>query len=101
MIIDLFIIYNSGFEFCSAQISKVSSNPGKEHFEELVHLSRYIRYNKTLGLKYYAGMNDAPVYELLRQSIINTENQLMDFSDYNWQACTDTVRSTGAHIIFY
>ena len=46
-------------------------------------------------------MNDAPVSDLLRQDSINTENQLMDFSDYIWQDCPDTVRSTGAYIIFY
>ena len=39
----------------------------------------YIRYNKTLGLKYYADMNDAPVTELLIQDSIKTENHLMDF----------------------
>ena len=25
----------------------------------------------------------------------------MDFSDYSWQDCLDTVRITGAYIIFY
>ena len=39
----------------------------------------YIRYNKTLGLKYYADMNDAPVPYLLRQTSIKTENHLMAF----------------------
>ena len=38
-----------------------SANTGKVKFEVLVHLLRYIRDNKTLGLKYYADMNDAPV----------------------------------------
>ena len=46
-------------------------------------------------------MNDAPCYELLRQDIINTDNQLMDFSDYSWQYCPDNGISTGAYIIFY
>ena len=50
--------------------------------------------NKTLRLKFYADMNDAPVTDLLRQANIKTENQLMDFYDsscqlglwlgYNW-----------------
>ena len=57
--------------------------------------------NKTLGLKYYADMNDASVSDLLRQASIKTENHLMDFSDYSWQGCPDTGRSTGACIIFY
>ena len=61
----------------------------------------YIRENKTLGLKYYADMNDAPVSDLPRQANIKTENQLMDFSDSSWQDCPDTGRSIGAYIIFY
>ena len=46
-------------------------------------------------------MNDAPVTDLLRQASIKTEIQLMDLSDSSWQDCPDTLRSTGAYIIFY
>ena len=74
---------------------------GKVHFEGLVHLLRYIRYNKTLGLKYYSDLNDAPVTDLLRQASIKTKNHLMLFSDSSWKDCLDTGRSTGAYIIFY
>ena len=83
------------------KLAKSLANPGKVHFEVLVHLLRYIRDNKTLGLKYYADMNDAPVSDLLRQASIKTENHLVDFSDSSWQYCTDSRRSTGAYIIFY
>ena len=83
--IDLFIVYKSGLEFFSAQVRKVSANPGKVHFEGLVHLLRYIGDNTTLGLKYYADINDAPVSELLRQASIKTKNQLMAFSDFSWK----------------
>ena len=38
-------------------------------------------YNNTLGLKYYADMNDTPVTDLLIQASIKAENKLMDFSD--------------------
>ena len=67
------------FSFAVHKLAKNSSNPGKVHFEGLVHLLRYIRDNNTLGLKYYAYMNDAPLTELLRQASIKTENHLMDF----------------------
>ena len=80
---------------------KFSANLGKVHFEGLVHLLRYIRDNKTLGLKYYADLNDAPVTDLLRKANIKTKNHLMDFSDSSCQDCPDTGRSTGAYIIFY
>ena len=46
-------------------------------------------------------MNDAPVYDLLRQDSIKTENHLMIFSDSSCQYYLDTVRSTLAYIIIY
>ena len=87
--------------FSVHNLSEFSANPGKVHFERLVHLLRYIRDNKTLGVKYYADLNDAPVTDLLRQANIKTKNHLMAFSDSNWQDWQDTGRSTGAFIIFY
>ena len=65
--------------FAVHKLAKFSANPGKVHFEGLVHLLRYIRDNKTLGLKYYAYLNDVPLTDLLRQSNIKTKNHLMDF----------------------
>ena len=55
-----------------------------------------MRDNKTLGLKYYSDMNDAPVSDQLIQANIKTENQLMAFSDSSCQDCLDTGRSKGA-----
>ena len=83
------------------KLAKFSANTGKVHFEGFVHLLRYIRDNKNLGLKYYADFNDAPVTDLLRQANIKTKNHLMAFSDSSWQDCPDTGRSTGVYIIFY
>ena len=83
------------------KLVKFSSNPGKLHFGGLVHLLRYIRDNNTLALKYYSDRNDAPISYIFRQASIKNDNQLIDFSDSSWQDCTDTVRSTGAYIIFY
>ena len=37
--------------FAVHKLAKFSANPGKVHFELLIHLLRYIRDNKTLGLK--------------------------------------------------
>ena len=87
--------------FAVHKLAKFSANPGKVHFEGLVHLLRYIRDNKTLGLNYYADLNDAPVTDLLRQANIKTKNHFMAFSDSSWQDCPDTGRSTVAYIIFY
>ena len=49
------------FSFAVHKLAKFSENPDKVHFEGLIHLLIYIRYNKTLGLKYYSDLNDAPV----------------------------------------
>ena len=87
--------------FAVHKLAKFSANPGKVHFEGLVHLLRYIRGNKTLGLKYYADLNDAPVTDILIQANIKTKNHLMTFSYSSWQDFPDTGRSTGAYIIFY
>ena len=46
-------------------------------------------------------MNDAPVFDLLRQANIKTDNQLMDFSDSSLQDFPNTGRIIGAYIIFY
>ena len=99
MIIDLFIVYKSGFEFCSTKVRK-KSNPGKLNFDLLVHIFRYIRDNKTLVLKYYADMNDAPVSDLLRQAIIKAKKQLMAFSDSSWQFF-QTLAEVQDHILYF
>ena len=54
--------------FSVHKLAKFSANPGKVHFEGLVHLLKYIRDNKTLGLKYYVYLNDAPVTDIFRQA---------------------------------
>ena len=87
--------------FFSTQAGKVSSNPGKVYLEGLVHLLRYIRVNKNLVLICYAKIEDSPISDLLRQVIINTENQLMVLSDSMCQYCPCTGRITEAYIMLY
>ena len=87
--------------FAVHKLAKFSANPGKVHFEGLVHLLRYIKENKTWGLKYHADLNDAPFTDLLRQANVKTKNHLMAFSYSSWQDCPDTGRSTGLYIILY
>ena len=86
--------------FVVHNLEKFSSNPDKSHFEYFVHLLRYIRDNKNLGFRYYAKIHDAPLYDLLRQDIINTENQLMLLYDYICLGYLDTGISTGVYIVF-
>ena len=51
-----------------------SSNPGNVPFEGLVHLLRYIRGKKNMGLNYYAKLEDAPLSDLLKMVRTNTKN---------------------------
>ena len=69
------------------KLAKVLENSDNVHFEGKTYILRYIRDNNILGLNYYSDINDEPVYDLLRQVSIKTENQLMDFSDSSWQVC--------------
>ena len=103
LVVDHFVLLSTIFDliFVVHNLAKFSSNSGEIHFEVLVHLLLYINSNRTLGLKCYADMNDAPLYELLKQANIKTDNQLVVLFDSSWQDCTDTGRSTGAYTIFY
>ena len=77
------------------------SNPGKLHFEGLVHLLRYTREKKNLGLIYYSNIKDVPLSELLRQYSIKTDKQLMVFYYSIWHDCPDTGRITWKYTVFY
>ena len=68
-------------------LEKLSSNPGKVHFEGLVQLLRYIRDIKILRLKYYSKIEDTTLSDLLIQAIIKYEKKLMLFYDSIWQNC--------------
>ena len=85
--------------FAVHKLAKFLANPGKVHFEGLIHLLGYIRENKTWGLKYYADLNDATVTDLLRQASIKTKNHLMDFSDSSWQYF-QTLEELQEHVLF-
>ena len=87
--------------FFSTQYGTVSSNPSKVHFDGLVHLLRYIRDNKNLGLKYYSKIEYVPIYELLIQDITKMDNQLVVLSYSSWHDWPDTGRSKGAYTVFY
>ena len=67
----------------------------------MVHLLGYISYKKNLGLKYYAKIYYAPLYDLLIQDSIKTESQLMVFSDSICQDCPYYGIITGVYRLLY
>ena len=99
----LIYLLSTRVDLCFAvhNLEKFPSDPGKVHFEGLVHLLRYIRYNKNLGLRYYSKIEDALLSEILIQASIRTEKQSMVFSAYICKDCQDTGISTGAYVVFY
>ena len=54
-----------------------------------------------MGLNYYADMNDVPLFDLLRKSIIKNQNQSIALSYSSWKDWPDTDRSKGEYIILY
>ena len=61
----IYLLYTRvDLSFAVHKLAEFSANPGKVHFDGLIHLLRYIRDNKTLGLKYYADLNDATVTDI-------------------------------------
>ena len=50
--------------FAVQKLKIFSSNTGKEYFEVLVHLLRYIRDHKNLELKYYSKIEDATISDI-------------------------------------
>ena len=66
----------------------------------MVHLLRYIRDTKLLGLNYYASMKDAPLSDMLRQSNIKTENQLV-VSLILVRKIVQTLAEVQEHILYF
>ena len=87
--------------FAVHKLSKFSSNPGKLHFKGLVHVLRYIRYNINFWVKLLCWYEWFTFIWPVDKASINTDNQLMDFSDYSWKDGPYTGRSIEAYMIFY
>ena len=87
--------------FTVHKLVNFASNPGKLHFEGLVHLLIFVLDYKNLGLRYYAKREDAPLSDLLIQASIKIDKKLMVLFDFIWKDCLDTGRSTGEYILFY
>ena len=85
----LIFILSTKVDLCFAvhKMGKCSSNNGKVQFVSLVHLLRYIRNNKNLEIKYYANIEDAPLFYLLRQVTI-TSDKLVHLDKHNICSCT-------------
>jgi hypothetical protein len=83
------------------KLAKYTRTPGKNHFEALLHVLRYLRDNALLGIKFYSESSQAPLIAMLRGQKIEQVHPFFGFSDSSWNDDADTGRSTGCFIIIY
>ncbi len=83
------------------KLAKFTCHPGETHMLALVHLLRYLRDNTYLGLCFYSDFTASPVYCLLKENHLPTDQLFFTFSDSSWNDDVDHGRSTGCFLIFY
>ena len=74
--------------FAVGALSKYSSNPGKVHWNEALHVLRYLGGTKDLALV-FDGSKGADLSSLI-----------LGYSDSDWAGDMDTRRSTGGYVFF-
>jgi hypothetical protein len=74
-------------------LAKSSTQPGIKDFEVLLHCFGYLHKYPTLALKYYANIEESPVYKLCQKYKVSM-TELVGFTDSSWQDCPDTGQST-------
>ena len=83
------------------KLAKFNRQPGRFHMDSIVHLLRYIRDSPSFGIKYYSDYEQSPVHKMLKQNGINTNRELVTFSDSSWQDDPDNSKSTGCYLNIY
>jgi hypothetical protein len=88
--------------FGISKLAKFNTCPGHKHFEAVAHLLRHLRCNtRRGGLRYYANLADSPFTKLLASFDDGpTDYPLVLCTDFSWQDCPDTSRSTGCYMLF-
>jgi hypothetical protein len=81
------------------KLAKSCSNPGMNDFAALLHCFGYLRKYPDYAIKYYAKIEESPMYEICSRNKVCV-SEIVGFSDSSWQDCPDTGRSTGGYKIF-
>eukprot|EP00590_Aulacoseira_subarctica_P011990 CAMPEP_0172438678 /NCGR_PEP_ID=MMETSP1064-20121228/72925_1 /TAXON_ID=202472 /ORGANISM="Aulacoseira subarctica , Strain CCAP 1002/5" /LENGTH=108 /DNA_ID=CAMNT_0013187245 /DNA_START=574 /DNA_END=900 /DNA_ORIENTATION=+ len=85
-------------------MAKFTRRPGRNHFNALVHVLRYLRDHAYLGVTFYSDLERSPIHLMLKnsESVPELANELFfTFSDSSWNDDVDTGRSTGCYLISY
>ena len=69
--------------FAMSQLSRFNNNPGKAHWNAALHVLKYLKGTKTVGLRYDKG---------------NSNFDLCGYCDSDYAGCPDTCRSTGGFV---
>ena len=82
------------------KLAKSSSKPGLKDYDALMHCFGYLRKFTDYAVKYYANVDESPIYKICEKHKIPM-TELVGFSDSSWQDCPDTGRSTGGYKVFF
>jgi len=72
------------------KLAKYTRMPGRNHFEALLHVLRYLRDNALLGIRFYSELSQAPLIATLKGQQIEQEHPFFGFSDSSWNDDADT-----------
>jgi hypothetical protein len=67
--------------FAVNKLAKFSKRPGRNHFEAMLHVLRYLRDNTFIGIKFYSNAMDAPITHMLIDEKIEQNHPFFTFSD--------------------
>jgi hypothetical protein len=85
--------------FAINKLAKFSKYPGRNHFEVLFHLLRYLRDHTSYGLRFYSNFSSSPISQMLLKEGLTQTHPFFSFSDSSWDDDVDHGRSTGCYII--
>jgi hypothetical protein len=83
------------------KLAKYTRRPGRNHFEALLHMLRYLHVNPLVGIRFYSNCSRAPLIETLWSQEIREDQVFFGFSDSSWNNDVDTGRNTGCFMITY
>jgi hypothetical protein len=83
------------------KLAKYTRRPGRNHFEAILHLLRYLCDNTLYGVRFYSEIGESPIYQMLLGQNIQEKHLFFGFTDSSWNDDVDTGRSTGCFIITY
>ena len=72
--------------FAVGTLSKFSSNPGKTHLDQAVHVLRYLGGTRNLGLVFHGDAEE------------DMASLILGYTDSDWAGQIDTCHSTGGYV---